>query len=104
MEAICYKNTKTTLPGWTENLHENQPNGYAYETDSHFIHFYGQGNQLFTISPGLTVFEKKSGSLVDWVDKVFGAKEIHNMEKEVGHVNYVKVDTGNLDTYEDRTR
>lgn len=87
MKAICYRNTKTTLPGWIENLHENQPNGYAYETDSHFIHFYGQGNQLFTISPGLTVFEKKNGSLVDWVDKVFGAKEIYNMEKEVGHVN-----------------
>lgn len=86
MYAICYRNTKTTLPGWVEPLHVSQQYGYAYETDTHFIHIYGTGNGLFTISPGLTVCQEKAGTLEDWVKKVFGAVDIQNMNNQVGHV------------------
>ena len=36
MKAICYKNTKTTLPGWNEPIHEKEELGYAYESGKHF--------------------------------------------------------------------
>lgn len=85
MKAIYYSNTKTTLPGWIEPLHATQPLGFAYETASHFVHFYGRADGLYIISPGLTVIEHKTGSLEDWVRKTFGASCIHEMKNEVGH-------------------
>lgn len=85
MKAIYYSNTKTTLPGWREPLHTIQPLGFAYETDSHFVHFYGKADGLYIISPGLTVIEQKTGSLEDWVKKTFGASGILDMKNEVGH-------------------
>jgi hypothetical protein len=84
MRSICYRNTKTTLPGWREALHEKQPLGFAYETTNHFVHFYGRGDGLYTISPGLTVIEGKSGSLENWVVKVFGATNIENSSIDIG--------------------
>lgn len=85
MQAICYRNTKTTIPGWVDNIHKEQPRGYAYETDTHFVHFYGRDNGFYVISPGLTVLEKKHGSLEDWVKRVFGANHITPMIMDVGH-------------------
>lgn len=85
MNGICYKNTKTTLPNWVETLHESQPLGYAYETNSHFVHLYGTDNGLNIISVGLTVIESKVGTLEDWVKKVFGAEEIIPLNNEIGH-------------------
>lgn len=84
MKAITYKNTKTNLPGWREELHKTQKFGYAYETSSHFVHFYGK-DRLYIISQGLTVLEEKKGTLNDWVTNVFGAQDIEDMVNEVGH-------------------
>ncbi len=85
MKGICYKNTKTTLPNFVNTIHEDQALGYAYETDTHFVHFYGRGYGLYVISPGLTVIEKKNGLLQDWVQRVFGAIDIKPTLFEVGH-------------------
>ena len=85
MKGICYKNTKTTLPNWKEELHESQPFGYAYETDTHFVHFYGKDHGLNIISVGLTVIEEKNGSLEEWVERVFGAINIRPLIKDIGH-------------------
>ncbi len=86
MKAICYTNTKTTLPNWIGNLHESEQLGYAYENNGYFIHIYGTKNGLQTISPGLTAVEKKKGNLTlnQWVIKTFGAKNIKKMENDVG--------------------
>lgn len=84
MRAITYKNTKTTLPGWVNTVHIGNPRGYAYETDTHFVHFYGRDSGLYVISTGLTVIQKKSGTLNDWVVDTFGAKEIIQLNLEVG--------------------
>lgn len=84
MKAICYKNTITTLPNW-EPLHDSQKLGFAYETDSHFVHFYGKNHGIYVISSGLTVIEEKQGALIDWVSRVFGATDIEYLVNEVGH-------------------
>ena len=84
MNGITYKNTKTTLPNWVNTLHIEQSRGYAYETEFHFVHFYGTDKNFYSISTGLTVIEKKTGNLTDWVERVFGATEIENLENEVG--------------------
>jgi hypothetical protein len=47
---------------------------------------YGKGRFARAISPGLTVTEEKSGTLRDWVERVFGAAEIEKATTEVGHV------------------
>ncbi|MBT0356122.1 hypothetical protein ISO78_07695 [Morganella morganii subsp. morganii] len=86
MNGICYKNTQTNLPGWREELHITQPLGYAYETTTHFVHFYGNNIGFNVISVGLTAIEYKSGTLTDWVQRVFGARDILPLNKEIGHV------------------
>jgi len=48
----------------------------AYETPTHFIHYYGRAADLYVISVGLTASERKSGVLADWVTRVFGAQDI----------------------------
>lgn len=83
MRALVYRNTKTTLPGWVP-IHDKQPRGIAYETDTHFVHIYGTDRGLWVISIGLTATEKKSGSLLDWVQRTFGAVEIAETNIEVG--------------------
>lgn len=85
MTAITYINTKTTLPGWVDTVHVGNPRGYAYETDTHFVHFYGRNKGLYVISTGLTAIQQKSGTLEDWVIKTFGAEEIKQLNVEVGH-------------------
>ena len=62
MKAICYRNTSTLLPGWVNTVHVEEKFGYAYETESHFVHFYGK-EPFYIISVGLTVTEKKTGTL-----------------------------------------
>ncbi|MEM6452170.1 MAG: hypothetical protein AAF703_17890 [Cyanobacteria bacterium P01_D01_bin.105] len=73
---ITYTNTKTTLPGWINTVHQGNPVGYAYETQSHFVHLYGRNIGWWVISPGLTVTEKQNGSIEEWVERVFGAIDI----------------------------
>jgi hypothetical protein len=56
----------------------------AYETSSHFVHFYGRGSGLYVVSVGLTATEKKSGTLTDWARRVFGADDVRNAVHAVG--------------------
>jgi len=84
MNAITYNNTVTTIPRWTEPIHLKHPRGFAYETDTHFVHMYGDIVRFHPIHVGLTVTEKKTGTLVDWVLKTFGAVDIKALELEVG--------------------
>jgi hypothetical protein len=58
----------------------------AYETNTHFVHFYGRGSGLWVVSTGLTVTEKKAGSLSDWVTRVFGADQIKQVNQPAGSV------------------
>lgn len=42
MKAICYRNTKITLPNWVPNsrLNEECPLGFAYEDGDFYVHIY----------------------------------------------------------------
>jgi hypothetical protein len=83
--GITYRNTKTTIPNVIGNLHDKQPFGIAYSTDSHFVHFYCSGPPLWTLSPGLTAIQKKTGNIEDWVKEKFGAEDIQNLNHDPGH-------------------
>lgn len=54
VKAICYHNTKITLPYWTPNsrLNKECPFGFAYEDGDFYVHIYGMGEGTYTISPG----------------------------------------------------
>lgn len=84
MKAFTYKNTKTDIPNWERTTHLTQKFGYGYETDTHFVHLYGQ-ESFFTISVGLTVIEEKKGTFQDWIIKRFGAIDIEEMTFDVGN-------------------
>jgi hypothetical protein len=90
MKAICYNNTKTTLPNWNPNDHLEQhcPMGYAYEIGDCFIHIYGSANDLYTISPCITVFgkRKEGETLRQWAIEHFGAVNIQDMVTDIGEV------------------
>ena len=83
MKAITYTNTRTP-PWWISNLHESYPRGYAYETDTHFIHIYGAEEGLWPISPDMTTVNAKKGDLGDWVKQTFGARDTEVSDVEVG--------------------
>jgi hypothetical protein len=53
MRALVYRVTKHTIPGWVP-FHGKEPRGIAYETDTHFVHFFGKDRGLWVISTGLT--------------------------------------------------
>lgn len=84
VRAITYHNTKTTLPGWVSNIHETWPRGFAYEFGPYFVHVFGFDKDLWTVC-NVVVTQRKQGSLSDWVDEVFGAKDILQISAEVGH-------------------
>jgi len=84
MTGIIYDNTKTTLPNWVNDIHIGNPKGYAYETETHFVHIYGSNNGVWVLSTGLTVTEKKEGTLNDWVVSTFGAENIETSNIIVG--------------------
>jgi hypothetical protein len=84
MTVLTYNNSKTTLPNWVDNLHEQQARGCAYETDTHFVHFYCSDRGWYTLSSGLTVVEAKNGTLRDWVSRVFGAVSIAEVNQPAG--------------------
>lgn len=86
MNGIIYENTHTKIPFFETTTHCTHKFGYAYETLSHFVHFYGRNVGFNAISVGLTVVEQKNGSLTDWVQRVFGAQNIQPLNNEVGHV------------------
>lgn len=83
MKALVYRNTKSPVPHW-DSVHVKHQRGVAYETDQHFVHIYGTANQLWTISNGLTVTNKKEGLLAEWVKHAFGAEDIEQSNLDVG--------------------
>lgn len=84
MKAYTYINRKTNIPNWESTTHISQVFGYGYETDTHFVHFYGK-ESFYIISAGLTVIEAKNGTFREWAIKRFGASEIQEMDMEIGH-------------------
>lgn len=84
MNGIIYDNTKTTIPNWVKTVHISTPKGYAYETETHFVHIYGAKSGVWVLSTGLTVTEKKAGTLIEWVKKTFGAENIVSSNIEIG--------------------
>lgn len=86
MDAIIYQNTKTNLPGWVNNVHENQPRGMAYIQDNYFVHLYGESRGLRWVSIGLTASQQVDGALEDWVVRVFGAEDIRPSKNLIGEV------------------
>jgi len=85
MKAYTYQNTKTNIPYFKETTHVSQKFDYGYETDTHFVHFYGK-ESFYIISVGLTVIEAKTPTTyLDWVEERFRAIEIEEMNIEVGH-------------------
>lgn len=84
MNAITYKNTKTTLPNWVSTIHEDEARGVAYQKDGFCIHIYGKSYGLWVQSVGLTATEQKQCDINDWVVDTFGADEIETMTSNVG--------------------
>ena len=84
MRAYTYENTITNIPNEKEPIHLTQKYGYGYETDTHFVHFYGQ-QDYYIISVGLTVIEAKSGTFIDWIKNRFGAANVQEMNLDVGN-------------------
>lgn len=81
---ICYRNTTHTLPG-INPFFDHEPRGIAYETDTHFVHFFGKDLGHWVISPALTVTEAKGGSLDQWAMRTFGAVDIEACANLPGH-------------------
>lgn len=86
MTQITYENGQASIP-WFYPLHGDQPRGYAYEGDHHFIHFYARNEGLWGIHTGQTVAERKSSeSVEDWARRVFGAHSIQSVGVALGTV------------------
>jgi hypothetical protein len=84
MSPISYRVTKHTIPGWVP-IHDKEPRGIAYETNTHFVHMFGKDRGLWVVSIGLTATEAKSGTLRDWVERTFGAQDIVDLRQPAGH-------------------
>jgi hypothetical protein len=88
MKAIFYEITDTKVPNLVKDFHLGLGLGYAYETDTHYIHFYGTNRNWFSIHTGQTVIENKSEStyktLKEWVEFYFGARNIQTMSSNIG--------------------
>jgi hypothetical protein len=88
MHAIVYEITDTKVPRLVKDFHKGLDLGYAYETATHYVHFYGTNKNFFSIHTGQTVLEDKNTSayktLQDWVQYYFGAKNIQTMTSNVG--------------------
>jgi hypothetical protein len=85
MNGITYKNTKTNIPDWDSTHHITYPIGYAYETNTHFVHFYARDNGLDKISYTQVVIQKNSGTLQSWAETVFGAEDVKQLKVDIGH-------------------
>lgn len=87
MSAIYYKVTSTNVPGLGD-FHDRYGLGYAYETDTHYVHFYGYDRKFYSIQMSLGVVENKLISqyhnLSDWVSYYFGAKDIRPIKNPIG--------------------
>lgn len=86
MSAITYDNTATNHALFDANFHKEWPFGFAYETATHFVHFYGKVDQFNYIMTRHTLTEIKTGTLEDWIKKLFGATNIANLQLPEGNV------------------
>jgi hypothetical protein len=84
MVALASKVTTHTIPGWVP-FHQKESRGLAYETDTHFVHIFGNDYGLWVVSIGLTVTEVKAGDLRDWVDRTFAAQDVVTLNHDPGH-------------------
>ena len=84
--VIAYENNFTTLAGWAPGSLLDQRRGYAYEHDGRFLHIFGRSGQLWTISSGLTFFEKTNGTIEDWAKQTFSARNVTMMQLPAGTV------------------
>lgn len=85
MKFSIYENTSTAAQlRWSSPIHIEHPRGYAYQTDTHFVHFYGRNSGIWTISPGLCITQGSDGDIRTWQVNNFGADEISTSTQEVG--------------------
>src|SRR5436305_1995460 len=85
MRALTYTNTKSDGLNYVGGiLHKEKPRGYAYETSTHFVHMFGDEKHQWGVWPGMTVTQKRDGSLESWVDRTFGAENFSYCDLEVG--------------------
>lgn len=84
MKAIAFKNTKFDHPQLSPSLINTHKHGYAYESDSHFVYFFGNSEGFFGINGNMTATEGKTGTLQEWVTRIFGATDITEMVFDVG--------------------
>jgi hypothetical protein len=88
MRPLVYRVTKHMIANWVP-FFDKEPRGIAYETNTHFVHFFGKDKGLWVISAGLTATEGRSGSrsstLREWIDRSFGAVEVKEANCDVGH-------------------
>lgn len=85
MRFAAYENT-ATAPAlrWATPIHLERARGYGYQTDTHFVHFYGRATGIWVISPGLCATQGISGTLQDWQTANFGAANRETSILEVG--------------------
>ncbi|MGE7776583.1 hypothetical protein ACQKLP_17785 [Chitinophaga sp. NPDC101104] len=83
MTALTYE--ITAVPnGFDPSFKVRYPLGYAFETPTHFVHYFGQKTSWHTVQNELAISEGKSGTLEDWIKNTFGAKNITTMINNVG--------------------
>lgn len=113
MKFSTYRNTSTADSlRWSSPIHIDHARGYGYQTDTHFVHFYGRNTGNWTVSPGLCVTQGVAGDLPSWQADLFGAEEFGTSTSEVGHTvagvwrpgitNYSDIRTGLQTTDSDR--
>ncbi len=87
-KVFYYNNTKTPDsiigPQIEPDFHKTRPLGFAYETETHFVHFYAGNSRLWYISYGFAVVQMKNGVLSDWIARNFGGTPIGNTTLSAG--------------------
>ncbi|WP_214073515.1 hypothetical protein [Mucilaginibacter sp. dw_454] len=86
MTGLTYINTKSNIPRFTADVYLRHARGFAYETDTHFIHTFGRNTGFNIISIGLTALQAKEGTLKEWVENTFGAIDIKPLNLKIGNV------------------
>ena len=84
MDAIFYDVTHTKVPGLSPNIHVGLERGFAYETATHFVHFYARRKGWGGPEPNLCVVGPSSGKLTDWLTQYFGAINFNTCDIPVG--------------------
>ncbi len=85
MRFVAYENTVTASAlRWATPIHLEQARGYGYQTDTHFVHFYGRATGIWVILPGLCTTQGINGTLQDWQNANFGGANRVTSILEVG--------------------